>query len=115
MKAATFAGLVNGRSMVGAWVNTIVSILRALPSRMVTGMTTATEGGFTGAYPRANKLGGTVLYGNSVGFVVYLVTVLANRLGRAGAMGPASAAEWPVPAVIGVGLTELLSKEDGRT
>jgi len=47
--------------------------------------------------------------------MVYLATVLAGRLGQAGAMGPAAAAEWLVPAVIGVGLTELLSKEDGRT
>jgi lipopolysaccharide export system permease protein len=71
--------------------------------------------GFTGAYPAANKLCATVLYGICVGFVVYLVTVLACRLGQAGAMGPAAAAQWAVPAVIGVGLTELLSKEDGRT
>ena len=111
----TFAGLVNLWVFGGGGAGVIVRVFRALPSRMTTGVTTVAGDGFTGAYPRANKLGGTVLYGNSVGFMVYLATVLAGRLGQAGAMGPAAAAEWLVPAVIGVGLTELLSKEDGRT
>ena len=110
----TFAGLVNLWVFGGGGAGAIVRVFRALPVGSGRGHRRVAGDGFTGAYPRANKLGGTVLYGNSVGFMVYLVTVLAGRLGQAGAMGPAAAAEL-VPAVIGVGLTELPSKEDGRT
>ena len=67
----TFAGLVNGWWGGGGVGCRNARILGGLPSRIATGITTVAGVDFTGAYPRANKLGGTVLYGASPGFVVY--------------------------------------------
>jgi lipopolysaccharide export system permease protein len=70
---------------------------------------------FTAGYPRTNKLGRTVLYGKYLGFVVYLATELGHRLRLSGRLGSAPAGTPPVHAAIGVGLTVLRFKEDGRT
>jgi len=69
---------------------------------------------FTSGYRRTNKYGGAVLYGIVLGFVVYVVTELANRSGFAGVLDPAFAAVGPAFVAIIIGLTVLLFKEDGR-
>ncbi len=69
---------------------------------------------FTSGYRRTNKYGGAVLYGIVLGFVVYVVTELANRSGFAGVLDPAFAAAGPAFVAIVIGLTVLLYKEDGR-
>ncbi|MBI4921367.1 MAG: LptF/LptG family permease [Devosia nanyangense] len=69
---------------------------------------------FTSGYRRTNKYGGAVLYGIVLGFVVYVVTELANRSGFAGVLDPTFAAAGPAFVAIVIGLTVLLYKEDGR-
>jgi len=69
---------------------------------------------FTTGYRRTNKYGGAVLYGVVLGFVVYVVTELANRSGFAGVLDPTFAAVGPAFVAIVIGLTVLLYKEDGR-
>jgi lipopolysaccharide export system permease protein len=69
---------------------------------------------FTAGYRRTNKYGGAVLYGIVLGFVVYVVTELANRSGFAGVLDPTFAAAGPAFVAIVIGLTVLLYKEDGR-
>ncbi len=69
---------------------------------------------FTAGYRRTNKYGGAVLYGVVLGFVVYVVTELANRSGTAGVLDPAFAAAGPAFVAVVIGLTVLLYKEDGR-
>jgi lipopolysaccharide export system permease protein len=69
---------------------------------------------FTAGYRRTNNYGGTVLYGIVLGFVVYVVTELANRSGFAGVLDPAFAAAGPAFVAIVIGVTVLLYKEDGR-
>ena len=114
----TFAELVNAGSRLGRargpQAVPFASLLRrlALPAD-----STASElpgPAFTPVYRTANKYGGTVLYGAVLGFVVYVVTELANRSGYAGVLDPASAAAGPAFAAIFIGLTVLLYKEDGR-
>jgi lipopolysaccharide export system permease protein len=69
---------------------------------------------FTSGYRRTNKYGAAVLYGIVLGFVVYVVTELANRSGFAGVLDPTFAAAGPAFVAIVIGLTVLLYKEDGR-
>ena len=69
---------------------------------------------FTSGYRRTNKYGGAVLYGIVLGFVVYVVTELANRSGFAGVLDPAFAATGPAFVAIVIGSTVLLYNEDGR-
>ncbi|RYE11387.1 MAG: hypothetical protein EOP22_00575 [Hyphomicrobiales bacterium] len=74
----------------------------------------ASGGSFTSTYQRTNKYGGAVLYGVVLGFVVYVVTELANRSGFAGVLDPAFAALGPAFVAVVIGSTVLLYKEDGR-
>jgi lipopolysaccharide export system permease protein len=114
----TFAELVNVVSQNVAdpalRAAAITSLLRllALPA-LLTG-SVLIGFAFTSGYRRTNKYGGTVLYGVVLGFVVYVVTELANRSGYAGVLDPAFAAAGPAFVAIVIGLTVLLYKEDGR-
>jgi lipopolysaccharide export system permease protein len=69
---------------------------------------------FTSGYRRTNKYGAAVLYGIVLGFVVYVITELANRSGFAGVLDPTFAAAGPAFVAIIIGLTVLLYREDGR-
>ena len=111
----TFAGLVNGASSVGPVRGPIPKLLRGLRQTVWSQPQVWSPRAFTAGYPRTNKLGRTVLYGKYLGFVVYLATELGHRLRLSGRLGSAPAGTPPVFAVIGVGLTVLCSKEDGRT
>jgi lipopolysaccharide export system permease protein len=69
---------------------------------------------FTAGYRRTNKYGTTVLYGIVLGFVVFVITEMADRAGASGVLDPAFAAWGPAFIAIVIGLTVLLRKEDGR-
>ncbi|SFZ80895.1 lipopolysaccharide export system permease protein [Devosia enhydra] len=69
---------------------------------------------FTAGYRRTNKYGAAVLYGVVLGFVVFVITEMADRAGSAGVLDPLLAAVGPAGVAIVIGLTILLHKEDGR-
>lgn len=69
---------------------------------------------FTAGYRRTNKYGAAVLYGIVLGFVVFVITEMADRAGSAGVLNPTLAAVGPAFVAIVIGLTVLLRKEDGR-
>jgi hypothetical protein len=114
-RPTTFAGLVNERSRRGTVARLIPKVLSGLWPVPSSPVGEARRDAFTAGYPRTNKLGRTVLYGKYLGFVVYLATELGHRLRLSGRLGSAPAGTPPAFAAIGVGLTVLLSKEDGRT
>jgi lipopolysaccharide export system permease protein len=70
---------------------------------------------FTAGYRRGTSLGPAVLYGIVLGFVVFVITEMADRAGSTGVLDPAFAAVGPALVAILVGVTVLLHKEDGRT
>jgi lipopolysaccharide export system permease protein len=114
----TFAELVNVVSqnvadpeLRAAAITSLLKLL-ALPA-LLTG-SVLIGFAFTSGYRRTNKYGGAVLYGVVLGFVVYVMTELANRSGYAGVLDPAFAAAGPAFVAIVIGLTVLLYKEDGR-
>ena len=111
----TFAELVNAESSTEPVWTPIAKLLRGLRPMMCTRPWEGSPAAFTTGYPTTNKLGRTVLYGKYLGFVVYLATELGHRLRLSGRLGSAPAGIPPAFAVIGVGLTVLRSKEDGRT
>jgi lipopolysaccharide export system permease protein len=92
----------------------ITSLLRLLALPALLAGSVLIGFAFTSGYRRTNKYGGTVLYGIVLGFVVYVVTELANRSGFAGVLDPTFAAAGPAFVAIVIGLTVLLYKEDGR-
>lgn len=69
---------------------------------------------FTAGYRRTNRYGAAVLYGIVLGFVVFLVTEMADRAGSAGVLDPTFAAIGPALVAVMIGLTVLLHREDGR-
>ena len=70
---------------------------------------------FTAGYRRSDKYGRAVLYGIVLGFVVFVITEMADRAGSAGVLDPTFAAIGPAFVAIVIGVTVLLYKEDGRT
>lgn len=70
---------------------------------------------FTAGYRRSDKYGQAVLYGIVLGFVVFVITEMADRAGSAGVLDPTFAAIGPAFVAIVIGVTVLLYKEDGHT
>lgn len=70
---------------------------------------------FTAGYRRGTSLGPAVLYGIVLGFVVFVITEMADRAGSTGVLDPTFAAVGPALVAIVIGVTVLLHKEDGRT
>lgn len=70
---------------------------------------------FTAGYRRASNYGPAVLYGIVLGFVVFVITEMADRAGSTGVLNPVFAAIGPAFVAIVIGVTVLLYKEDGRT
>lgn len=93
-------------------VLTSLSKLAALPFLLAGSVLIAAA--FTSGYLRTNRYGVAVLYGIVLGFVVYVLTEMANRAGIAGVLDPTFAAVGPAFVAIVVGLTVLLYREDGR-
>ena len=69
---------------------------------------------FTAGYRRASSNGVAVLYGITLGFVVFVITEMADRAGSTGVLDPTFAAIGPAMVAIVIGVTVLLHKEDGR-
>ena len=69
---------------------------------------------FTAGYRRGSNYGPAVLYGVVLGFVVFVITEMADRGGSAGVLDPTFAAVGPAFVAIVIGVTVLLHKEDGR-
>jgi lipopolysaccharide export system permease protein len=69
---------------------------------------------FTAGYRRSSNYGPAVLYGIVLGFVVFVITEMADRAGSTGVLDPTFAAVGPALVAIVIGLTVLLYKEDGR-
>jgi lipopolysaccharide export system permease protein len=69
---------------------------------------------FTAGYRRGSNYGAAVLYGIVLGFVVFVITEMADRAGSTGVLDPTFAAVGPAFVAIVIGVTVLLHKEDGR-
>lgn len=69
---------------------------------------------FTAGYRRGSNYGPAVLYGIVLGFVVFVITEMADRAGSTGVLEPTFAAAGPAFVAIVIGVTVLLHKEDGR-
>lgn len=69
---------------------------------------------FTAGYRRSSNYGPAVLYGVVLGFVVFVITEMADRAGSTGVLDPVFAAVGPAFVAIVIGVTVLLHKEDGR-
>jgi lipopolysaccharide export system permease protein len=69
---------------------------------------------FTAGYRRGSNYGPAVLYGVVLGFVVFVITEMADRGGSTGVLDPTFAAVGPAFVAIVIGVTVLLHKEDGR-
>lgn len=69
---------------------------------------------FTAGYRRSSNYGPAVLYGVVLGFVVFVITEMADRAGSTGVLDPTFAAVGPAFVAIVIGATVLLHKEDGR-
>ncbi|WDR03583.1 LptF/LptG family permease [Devosia algicola] len=70
---------------------------------------------FTAGYRRSDRYGAAILYGIVLGFVVFMITEMADRAGSSGVLDPGFAAVGPAFVAIVIGVTVLLYKEDGRT
>lgn len=68
---------------------------------------------FTSGYRRSSQLGAAVLYGMILGFLVFMITEMADRAGSTGVIHPVFAALGPAIVAIVIGTTVLLYKEDG--
>ncbi len=86
--------------------------LLALPALLIGSLLIAFA--FTAGYRRTGSYGSTILYGIVLGFVVFVITEMADRAGSAGVLDPTFAAWGPAIVAIVIGLTVLLHKEDGR-
>jgi len=69
---------------------------------------------FTSGYGRKNPFGMTIIYGIILGFVVFIVTEMADRAGSSGVLDPAFATWGPAALSVLIGLSVLLKKEDGK-
>ncbi len=70
---------------------------------------------FTAGYSRHSQVGRSVLYGMVLGFIVFVITEMADRAGTTGVLDPLFAATGPALIAIIAGLSVLLYKEDGWT
>jgi lipopolysaccharide export system permease protein len=68
---------------------------------------------FTAGYSRRTQFGPAVLYGITLGFLVFVITEMADRAGSTGVLNPIFAAVGPAVVAIIIGVTVLLRQEDG--
>ena len=87
--------------------------LMALPALLVGVLLIAFA--FTSQFRRTDSYGRVIVTGIILGFIVFVITEMADRAGSAGVLSPMLAA-WGSPIVaIVIGITVLLYKEDGET
>ena len=108
--AASVMSHVSDRSLHNA-VTTRFFRLLALPLALVGALFIAFA--FTAGYRRSNHYGAAVIYAISTGFVVFVITEMADRAGSAGVLDPTFAACGPAFVAMVIGLTVLLYREDG--
>lgn len=87
--------------------------LLALPLVLCGALTIAFA--FTAGYSRRTQFGPSVLYGITLGFLVFVIIEMADRAGSTGVLDPLFAAVAPAVVAIVIGVTVLLRKEDGWT
>lgn len=88
------------------------SKLLSLPALLVGSLLIAFA--FTAGYRRQGSYAVTIIYGIVLGFIVFVITEMADRAGSAGVLDPAFAAWGPAIVAIVIGVTVLLHKEDGQ-
>ncbi len=90
---------------------TRLSKLTSLPLLLVGSLLIAFA--FTAGYRRGNTFGMAIIYGIILGFVVFVITEMADRAGSSGVLDPALATWGPAFVSVIIGLSVLLKKEDG--
>jgi lipopolysaccharide export system permease protein len=108
--AASLGDHVSDTSLRNAVVTRFARLL-TLPALLVGSLFIAFA--FTAGYRRTNGYGVPVVYAILTGFVVFVVSEMADRAGSAGVLEPIFAASGPAFVAIIVGLTVLMYKEDG--
>ena len=109
--AGALATTVSDPGLRAAALTRLVKLL-TLPVMLVGSLFIAFA--FTAGYRRTSKYGTSVLYAIVLGFVVFVITEMADRAGSSGVLDPAFAAVGPACVAIVIGMTVLLHKEDGR-
>ncbi len=104
-------GTITEPALLTAVVNRLAKLM-ALPILLTGSLFIAFA--FTAGYRRTNKYGLSVVTAVVLGFLVFVVTEMADRAGSSGALDPMLAAVGPAVVAIVIGLTVLLRKEDGR-
>jgi lipopolysaccharide export system permease protein len=107
--AALGAGVTD--PALSAAMTTRVTRLASLPLLLAGAVLIAFA--FTAGYRRTHKYGSAVLAGVVLGFVVFVITEMADRAGSAGLIDPGLAALGPALVAIVIGTTVLLFREDG--
>ena len=108
--AASLGGRVSDPALRAAVTTRFLRLL-SLPALLVGALFIAFA--FTAGYRRGTGYGRAVVYAILVGFVVFVITEMADRAGSAGSLDPIFAACGPAFVAIVIGLTVLLYKEDG--
>ncbi len=97
---------------VKAAAETRLAKLMSLPLLLVGSLLIAFA--FTAGYRRGNPFGMSLIYGIILGFIVFVITEMADRAGSSGVLQPAVATWGPAVISVLVGLSVLLKKEDGK-
>jgi lipopolysaccharide export system permease protein len=108
--AATLGAGVTEPALKSAMTTRLMRLL-ALPLLLAGAVLIAFA--FTAGYRRTHKYGSAVLAGVVLGFVVFVITEMADRAGSAGLIDPGLAALGPALVAIVIGTTVLLFREDG--
>ncbi|MCF6327940.1 MAG: LptF/LptG family permease [Devosiaceae bacterium] len=96
---------------IKAAAQTRLAKLTSLPLLLVGSLLIAFA--FTAGYRRGNPFGMSLVYGIIMGFIVFVITEMADRAGSSGVLQPAIATWGPAVIAVLVGLSVLLNKEDG--
>ena len=110
LSAAIAAGLSDPVAKAAA--ATRFAKLLALPALLIGSLLIAFA--FTAGYRRTGSYGGAILFGVVLGFIMFVITEMADRAGSAGVLDPTFAAWGPAIVAMIIGVTILLHKEDGR-
>ncbi|MCF6302293.1 MAG: LptF/LptG family permease [Devosiaceae bacterium] len=97
---------------IRAAATTRLAKLTSLPLLLVGSLLIAFA--FTAGYQRNNAFGMAILYGIIMGFVVFVITEMADRAGSSGVLNPTFATWGPAMLAVLIGVSVLLKKEDGR-
>ncbi|HTJ57806.1 MAG TPA: LptF/LptG family permease [Devosiaceae bacterium] len=108
--ASSLAGNMSDTQLRNAAMTRFLRLL-SLPVLLVGSLFIAFA--FTAGYRRARGYGGPIIYSILIGFVVFVISEMADRAGSAGVLSPMFAACGPAFVALVIGLTVLLYKEDG--